>query len=88
MPTLEVLWKSFEEGNLMDSASSHSEARVESRGEDSPAVSLVEESDLSNILTYVSVGGEDGEGSAGEDSSSRHKQGRRKKVVPTKERRF
>jgi len=54
--TLEMLWRSFEEGNFMDSSSSDFEAGVESEGEDSLAISLVKESDLSDILVNVSGG--------------------------------
>jgi len=88
-PTLEVLWRSFEEENLMDSSGSDFEVGVESGGEDSPAVSLVEESDLSDIFPNVSSGGEEGGSSAGEGNSYRRKQGerKRKKVVPSEGRR-
>ena len=83
-PTLQVLWSSFEEENLMDSCGSDFEVGVENGGENSPAVSLVEESDFSDIFANVSGGGEEGGSSAGEGSSHRRKQGERtrKKVVP------
>ena len=73
MPTLEVLWRSFEKENLMDSSAGDFKAGVENGGEDSPAISLVEESNLSDILANVSGEGEDGKGSAGEGSSGRRK---------------
>ena len=88
MPKLEVLWQLFEEQNLIDSSGSDYEAGVDSGGEDSFDVSLVEESDLADIVADASSGGEDWEGSTGEASSSRSEQNTRKKVVPSEERRF
>ena len=88
MPKLEVLWRSFEKGNLMDSSGSDFEARVDSEGKHSLAMLLVEKSDLSDIIVNVSGGGEDGEGSAGKHSSHMRKQGTRKKVVLGEERRL
>ena len=38
MPTLEVLWRSFEEDNLVDSSGSNFEVGVESGGEDNPTI--------------------------------------------------
>jgi len=43
MPKVEMLWLSFEEGNLKDSSGSDFEAGVDSGGEDSHIASLVQE---------------------------------------------
>jgi len=60
---VEVLWRSFQEGNLMDSSSSDFEARVDSGGEVSHVILLVEKSELLNLQSKsasVSGCGEDG----------------------------
>ena len=91
MHKMEVLWQSFEGGNLIDLSGSNFKVVVDRGGEGSPIVSLVEESKLSDLKTKntnVSGGGQDGEGSAEEGSSCRHKQDTRKKVVPGEESRL
>jgi len=87
IPKLEMLWRLFEEQNLIDSSGSDYEAGVDSGGEDSYDVLLVEVSDLADIVADASGGGEDWEGSAGE-ASSRSEQNTRKKVVSSEERRL
>ncbi|KAJ8422094.1 hypothetical protein Cgig2_000596 [Carnegiea gigantea] len=49
IPKLEVLWKYFEEANLMDSFGSDFKGGVDGGGDDSPNVSLVSKMDLDSV---------------------------------------
>jgi len=63
MPKVEVLWRLFEEGSLMDSSCSDFKAKVDNKGQCSPIVSLVEEYELPVLQTKnadVSSCGKDG----------------------------
>ena len=85
---LEVLWRAFEEENLMGSSGSDFEGVAERVDEDSEEVSLVEESDIGEVDVDVSGAVRDGEGSVSEGISPTHSGGRRKKVVRCEERRL
>jgi len=65
IPNLEVLWRAFKEENMMDSSGSDYEGTNQSGAEDSDQVSLVEESDIGDI---VAEGG--GEGRSGRRTES------------------
>ncbi|KAJ8422410.1 hypothetical protein Cgig2_013230 [Carnegiea gigantea] len=83
VPEVEVLWRSFEEANLIDSSGSDFEGEADSRGDSSMSVSLVEDSDMSEDgwENGRRRGGGQGEGKCteGEDSGRWHND---KKVVP------
>ena len=86
MPKVEVLWRAFEEENLMDLSGSDYEGGDQSGAEDSSDVLLVEELDLADIVADASSVGEYREGIAGEGSSGGHRESKRKKVVCSEER--
>jgi len=83
---LEVLWRAFEEENMIDSSGSDFEGADHSGAEDSDEVSLVEELDMGDIVADASGAGEDREGSEGEGRSGRCNASMRKKVVHCEER--
>ena len=51
---LEVLWKSFEEANLMDAFESGFEGGIDDGGDNNPNVSSVSELDLENVSNVES----------------------------------
>ena len=72
-PNLDVLWRAFEEQKMIDSSGSDYEGTNQSGAEDSDQVSLVEESDIGDIVA-------DG-GGEGEAVDVREVRGRRLSVV-------
>jgi len=88
-PEVVVLWRLFEEANLIDSSGSDFEGEADSRGDSSISVSLVEESNMSKDgwENGGRKGGRQGERECtdGEDSGRWHND---KKVVPGQERRM